>query len=119
MANSYFKRGDPFVLDMWLYDSTIGLTEDPDDITRGVQLVGDEPLIECQVSTIQGKRIATLTCNPYENQVANKGKFLLLNTLPTTSWPVGEAIFDVKVSILGQVRHSLSFVFNIVETYTT
>ena len=119
MANSYFKRGDPFVLDMWLYDATNGLTEDPDDITRGVQLVGDEPLIQCQVSTIQGKRIATLTCNPYEDQVANKGKFLLLNTLPTSLWPVGEAIFDVKVSILGQVRHSLSFVFNIVETYTT
>ena len=118
MTITYFKRGDPFVLDMWLYDATIGLTEDPDDITRGVQLVGNEPLIQCQVSTIQGKRIATLICNPYEDQVANKGKFLLQNAAPTDTWPVGDAIFDVKIGILGQIKHSMSFVFTIVETQT-
>ena len=119
MANSYFKRGDDFVLDMWLYDASSGLTSGVDDITRGIDLSGVDPVIECTVATIQGKRIGKLICNPYDNQVANKGKFLLLNAAPTSLWPVGEAVFDVKVSILGQVKHSLSFVFNIVETYTT
>jgi hypothetical protein len=118
MTIAYFKRGDPFVLDMWLYDATIGLTEDPDDITRGIELVPEDVTIECQVNSIQGKKLGSLTFEAYEDQVADKGKFLFQNAEPTSTWPVGIAIFDVKVSLMGQVKHSMSFKFNIVETYT-
>ena len=118
MAHSYFKRGDPFVLYMWLYDASAGLILGADDINRGIALDSPDLTIECQVNTIQGKRLGSLTYAPYEDQVAAKGKFLLQNTAPTDTWPVGDAIFDVKIGILGQIKHSMSFVFTIVETQT-
>ncbi len=118
MAHSYFKRGDPFVLDMWLYDASAGLILGADDINRGIDLDSPDLTIECQVNTIQGKKIGTLTFEAYEDQVADKGKFIFQSAEPTTKWPVGIAVFDVKVSLMGQVKHSMSFKFNIVETYT-
>ena len=77
MAHSYFKRGDPFVLDMWLYDASAGLILGADDINRGIDLDSPGLTIECQVNTIQGKRLGSLTYEAHEDQVANKGKFLL------------------------------------------
>jgi hypothetical protein len=115
---SYFKRGDPLVLDLWLYDASTGLILDAEDISRGIDLTSPDISIACQVNTVQGKKLGSLTYEAYANQVLNKGKFLLQNTEPTDLWPVGDAIFDVKISILGQVKHSMSFIFTIVETYT-
>ena len=118
MAHSYFKRGDPLVLDMWLYDASAGLILGADDINRGIDLDSPDLTIECQVNSIQGKKLGGLTFEAYEDQVADKGKFIFQNAEPTNNWPAGIAVFDVKVSLLGQVKHSMSFKFNIVETYT-
>lgn len=118
MANYYFKRGDPFSLDMWLYDASAGLILGAEDIARGLDLGTGDITITSQVNSIQGKKLGGLTFEAYADQVLDKGKFTFQNTEPTSQWPVGDAVFDVKISILGQVKHSMSFVFTIVEAYT-
>lgn len=108
----FFKRGDPFVWPLWLHDADPTLTLAADDPARGVEIDGSVGF-ECQINDQYGRAIATLTYEPYVDQVADKGWFVLKNTQPTTAWPIGLAVTDIKVMIDGQHKHSINFEFEI------
>jgi|VirMetMinimDraft_7_1064189.scaffolds.fasta_scaffold61559_2 predicted amino acid dehydrogenase len=108
----FFKRSDPFVWPLWLYDADPTLDLPPDDPARGVTIDGSVSF-ECQINDQYGNFIATMQYEPYADQVLDKGWFVIKNSEPTDNWPIGLAVTDVKVIIDGVHKHSINFEFEI------
>ncbi|MEC7118976.1 MAG: hypothetical protein VXW65_03605 [Pseudomonadota bacterium] len=112
-----FKRGDPFLWPLWLHDADPDLGLAADDPARGVE-IDNGVSFECQINSRHGEFVATMTYEAYEDQVTDKGWFLIKNIDPTDDWPVCPAVTDIKVIIDGVQKHSINFDFWIQEAQT-
>lgn len=108
----FFKRGDPFNWPLWLHDADPSLDLPADDPSRGIP-IDNSISFECQINDQYGNFIATMTYEPYADQDADAGWFLIKNTTLTDDWPIGIAVTDVKVMIDGDFKHSINFEFDI------
>ena len=112
LDQDFFKRGDPFVWPLWLHNADPKLDVPADDQSRGIA-IDSSISFECQINDQYGNFIATMTYEPYPDQVVDAGWFFIKNINPTDGWPIGRAITDVKAIIDGVPKHSINFEFDI------
>ena len=113
-----FKAGDSFDLPVWLHDADPSLNVAINDVSRGVN-VGSGFTFECQVKNMNDQSlVATLSCTPYSNQVAQKGWVLISSQGSTAAWKRGLAQMDIKVTLGAITKHSASFEFYIIDGVT-
>ncbi|MGK9154750.1 hypothetical protein [Acinetobacter radioresistens] len=113
-----FKAGDTFILPVWLHDADPSLNIPMNDPSRGIS-IGAGYTFECQIKSMNDQSlIASLTCTPYANQVAQKGWVLLKSEGETKGWKRGLAQMDIKVTLEGVTKHSASFEFYIIDGVT-
>lgn len=103
----YLKSGDPFNVPIRLL-----LNGAPVEVTDDMQFA-------VRIIDQRGQTIAEPTATPYANQShdANKG-FVLLQHLDTASWKPGIASYDIKVTINGAVRHTMTLQFAVQASIT-
>lgn len=111
-----FCRSDPFALPMQLYDEDPSLNVPVDDPSRAIE-IDSSVQVACQINDKYGRMIAVLDFVPYADQVSDKGWFTLQRQ-DTSDWPLGEAVFDLKVMIDGAQRHSRKIKFEIEDVET-
>ena len=102
----YFIAGDTFKVPFQLYDIKTG---------KGFEIT-QEMEIAVKIVDIQGRLIAEPEVTVYPNQQTDKG-FVLLSVAPNVSatWRSGFALFDIKVMISGQIKHSSKYKFEVDE----
>ena len=105
----YIKISDSFDVPIQMIDTSTG---EAVEITSSMTF-------SSKIVNLQGEVIATPKITPYADQTADKG-FLLLSvpTSVTSTWKVGKAKTDIKMSLGDSVRHSQDFSFYIIEAFT-
>lgn len=100
----YIKVGDSFDVPVQLINTEDG---------TGIAITQDMSF-ETKIVDVSGTVIAVPTVTPFPDQVANTG-FILISvpTSVTSTWKVGKAKFDIKMSVDVAVKHSQTFSFDI------
>lgn len=115
MSNFVFKRGDTFNLNLQLVDIDEALQYPPDDVRRAIDLTGYTFTSQVK-SLVDGATVATLTCAPL-SQSTQKG-WLNVKSASTTAWPVGLCQMDIKAVVSGNIQHTETLTFQVVEGVT-
>lgn len=105
--NAYFKIGDTFSVPAQFYDTETKL---------GVP-ISPSMVLAARVTNKMGTLIADCVVTPYADQVADAGWFLI-SVADTTTWPVGEAMFDIKITNNSSIKHSMNECFRIIKGIT-
>lgn len=106
-TNAYFKIGDTFSVPARFYDTTT---------KQGIPIL-PSTTISARIANKLGAVIADCVVTPYPDQNLDAGYFLV-EVSDTSSWPSGEALFDIKFEDGGAIKHSITECFRIIKSIT-
>lgn len=107
--NPVFKIGDTFALPVQFINTE---TNDGLELTQDME-------ISAKIINSMNQIIATPAITVYPDQSENKGFILLeVDPLITNLWKAGSAMFDIKLMMNGQIKHSQDFKFQIQRSIT-